>query len=383
MSEGTSSGESIEDMEPVTISFGFFGIESDPTGAAVIGHWQKAVTERTDGAITFENYVGGSLLGAMESLTGVGNGIADMSVINHSYFPQELPITAWLAGMGNEVSGSTVHDLVAGSATLHELFQTNEALLDEFAKYDLKVLSAATTTAYSQICTSPVETAEQAEGKRARASGDLWVNAMQGIGMVASDIAYAETYEGLQRGVLDCDTLTPPGWLASGVTEVATEYLPLNYAQVQNSLVLNLELWESLPADVQAIMLEESAKLSVQYAPDQYLTGMATLGNLIDDGSIRVNDVTSLSGAVDAKRADWVANMPATAPDVLSDPQALIDLYHDTLDGWTKGLVDLGFEEIATDPDSVRESYSELGDVDLTEFFDLYNEEFVSGTLPK
>ncbi|MGM7700064.1 hypothetical protein [Microbacterium sp. A84] len=75
---------------------------------------------------------------------------------------------------------------------------------------------------------------------------------------------------------------------------------------------------------------------------NSYLSGMAELGELIDDGAVKVNDVTSLAATIDARREQWVANMPESAPDGVDSPQALIDSYHESLENWTQVLVTSG-----------------------------------------
>lgn len=369
----SGNGDSGE-IEEMTISLAYFSNDNDPVSLSV-QEWQDRVTDRTDGKVTFENYWSSSLLGAGDSLSGTRDGVADMSILNNSYYPQELPITAWLAGVGNAVTGSMIHDIAGAGAAINEFFQTEQEIIDEYAAQDLKVLNVSPTSTYTMLCTSPVESAEQAQGKRARSTGDLWTQAMASVGMVATDVAYAEVYEALQRGVIDCMTAAPGSFSSLGLEEIATEFLPLAYAQTQASLVVNLSFWDDLPGELQAIMLEEAAELTGGIA-EKYLGETAVFGDLIADGTIRVNDVTALSPSVDAARAAGLQNMPSTAPDSVSDAQGMINRYSDRVDHWTQGIADSGYPVAAVDPESIREAYVAFAEVDLTDFFAEFSEEF-------
>ena len=199
--------------------------------------------------------------------------------------------------------------------------------------------------------------------------------------MVAVDVPIEESYDALQRGVTDCQVQYTEWWQVLGLTEGATEYVPVPLAQSRTFFVMNLDTWESLPAAVQQIMHEEVGPAALS-AWEVTLAGSAKFGELIDAGSVRVNDATSLIPVIDAQADEWLDEMAASAPDGVDDPQAVIDDYVDRHDYWVQALVDLGYEVPVSDPSAVRESFSALQDVDLSEFADRFDEEVVAATSP-
>jgi len=52
-----------------------------PNALASYIYWADLVTERTEGAVTFEWYPLGQLLKPTEALAGVGAGVADLSIL--------------------------------------------------------------------------------------------------------------------------------------------------------------------------------------------------------------------------------------------------------------------------------------------------------------
>lgn len=79
----------------------FSGNQDANFGRAMVA-WQASITEFTNGKITFENYWSSSLLNAISTLAGVRDGVADIGLIIPSYFPQDLPVGAWLFGLGGQ-----------------------------------------------------------------------------------------------------------------------------------------------------------------------------------------------------------------------------------------------------------------------------------------
>src|SRR5690625_4344828 len=91
---GDTTSSWVEDLDPMTLK-----VADWTAGDATTGIYGQAwvdfgerITEATDGKITFEYYWGPSLLNATDSLQGVGDGVADIGVVNSVYYPQELPI---------------------------------------------------------------------------------------------------------------------------------------------------------------------------------------------------------------------------------------------------------------------------------------------------
>ena len=141
----------LEDLEPQTLKLAdFSGDQTANFGKAMVA-WEEAITEFTEGKITFENYWSSSLLGALDTLEGVGDGVADIGLIIPSYMPQKLPVASWMFGMGAALSGSTVHDVAAGGATALETLLTYPPVTAEYAGHNVVVLQATATPAYNLL----------------------------------------------------------------------------------------------------------------------------------------------------------------------------------------------------------------------------------------
>ena len=367
----------LDQLEPQVLRLADFSGDQNANFGRAMVTWQEAVTEFTEGKITFENYWSSSLLNAMDTLRGVGDGVADIGLIIPTYYPQELPVGSWLFGLGGALSGSTVHDVAAGGAAALETVLTLEPLTEEYARHNLVVMQGTSTPAYNLLCNRPVGSLDDARGLRARAIGAVWSDTAEALGMTPVSIAWNEAYEGLQRGVFDCMVINPNQY-ADGLIlkDVAPEYVPVTFAQLQSSTwVMNLDTWNSFPTELQNFMTEESVR-AAQNIWQGYLEIEARAGDLIAAGEeIRVNDVSELEPVAAAQRAEAVQALAQSAPAAVDDPQAVIDGYLERIAYWTNVLEEQGYAVAERTPEAIIEAFGGLRDVDLSAFAERFNSE--------
>lgn len=373
----------LDQLEPQVLRLADFSGDQNANFGRAMVTWQEAVTEFTEGKITFENYWSSSLLNAMDTLRGVGDGVADIGLIIPTYYPQELPVGSWLFGLGGALSGSTVHDVAAGGAAALETVLTLEPLTEEYARHNLVVMQGTSTPAYNLLCNRPVGSLDDARGLRARAIGAVWSDTAEALGMTPVSIAWNEAYEGLQRGVFDCMVINPNQY-ADGLIlkDVAPEYVPVTFAQLQSSTwVMNLDTWNSFPTELQNFMTEESVR-AAQNIWQGYLEIEARAGDLIAAGEeIRVNDVSELEPVAAAQRAEAVQALAQSAPAAVDDPQAVIDGYLERIAYWTNVLEEQGYAVAERTPEAIIEAFGGLRDVDLSAFAERFNSEVTPNLL--
>ncbi len=368
----------LEDLDPMTLRLAdFSGDDTANFGRAMVA-WEEAVTEFTEGKITFENYWSSSLLGAIDTLEGVGDGVADIGLIIPSYMPAQLPVSSWLFGTGAALSGSTVHDVAAGGATALETVLTFEPLTQEYASHNVRVLQATATPAYNLLCNTPITSVEDAQGLRARAIGAVWSQSVEALGMTPVSIAWGEAYEGLQRGVFECMVINPNQYVDGLVLQdVAPEYVPVTMAQLQASTwVINLDTWNSFPPELQEFMIEQSVAAAYDIWQG-YLQIEADAGDLIASGGVNTNDVSALEPVVAEQRAAYVASLAETAPESVENPEAFVQHYQDRIAYWTGVLEEQGYEVAKRTPEAIIEAFAGLREVDLSEFYARFTDEMM------
>lgn len=367
----------LEELEPQVLKLADFSGDQNANFGKAMVEWENAITEFTNGKITFENYWSSSLLGALDTLKGVGDGVADIGLIIPSYHPKELPVGSWLFGLGAALSGSTVHDVAAGGAASLETVLTLPALTEEYASHNVRVLQATATPAYNLLCNTPISSLDEAKGKRARAIGAVWSTTVEALGMTPVSIAWNEAYEGLQRGVFDCMVINPNQY-ADGLIlkDVAPEYVPVTMAQLQASTwIINNDVWESFPVELQNFITRENVRAAYNIWKG-YLQIEAKAGDLIAAGEeIHTNDVSELEPIAARQRAEYVAGLADIAPAAVSDPQAVVDQYQERIAYWTDFLEAEGYEVAERTPEAILKAFAGLRDVDLSGFYEKFDEE--------
>src|SRR5688500_10169728 len=143
---GTASNESessggIADMEPITLRM---STHEGPDTATGLGFeaFKEYVEKESDGQITVENFLAGSLVGPADALKATGAGTADVAQLITSYWPQDLPVSGWLLRLGATADPSLPYGTLQQSAAINEMFLSDEALIDEYEKQNIKVLNA-------------------------------------------------------------------------------------------------------------------------------------------------------------------------------------------------------------------------------------------------
>ncbi len=110
----------------------------------------------------------------------------------------------------------------------------------------------------------PLDTVENLKGLKTRSFGTAigdWIN---GMGGNAQFMAFTEVYTALERGVIDAG-VTGGGAAHGQRWYEVTDYINGPLVSWPSSLnMINTEVWEKIPADLQQIMIEEGAKSELE-----------------------------------------------------------------------------------------------------------------------
>jgi TRAP-type C4-dicarboxylate transport system substrate-binding protein len=340
---GSGVDEAEADFEPITLVCSTALPETNVQGSAEAA-FMDYIEEHTDGKVTFERYWAGSLLPANEAVSGVQTGLADIAYGGALYTPQELPVNAWALGLGLAQSADTsAFGQLQNMLAAYELVRDTPAFEQEYNDLGLHPLAIYTQNQYGLACVEPLESPSDAEGIAASALPN-WAAEVGSLGFETTFVPFGETYEALQRGVIDC-LLSPLGGMYSIKTfEVAPYYLPIDFRTAFAIIqpVIALETWESLPPSIQAVF-EDAAIFAMQ----QYvLTDLASTRTVVTGSgtasSFDILDATAFDEALIDVKAALLEDVVATAPAGIDDPEAVIDRYELLLAQWRTELEGLG-----------------------------------------
>ncbi|QSE92768.1 TRAP transporter substrate-binding protein DctP [Rhodococcus pseudokoreensis] len=319
------------------------------------------VTDHTDGRITFDEYWGGSLLTGTDMASGVRGGVADLGMFTATYYPSEFPLTDWLSRLGNLADTDYPRGVMQANAAQADFAMSSEQVNNQFENRGMKLLfSAHPITNYDILCKTPVTTLADATGKRIRSGGGMWDDEIRALGMTPVNLSIGETYEGLERGVIDCTLASPKTVTSYGFWEVAKHYtnLPLTGINAQY-VVMNQEVWDSLAVEDQRVIWDAAYLWFQGYLEYE---GLGLEKVLVDTGTnehgLALHDpADDMLGAVKNQQAKVRASLPSTAPDRIESPELILRGYEDTMAKWHARLASLDLSRTTTD-----------GGIDLTEY---------------
>lgn len=250
----------------------------DPPGAADIltaEWWSSEVEKRTGGQVKIERFWSASLVGSYEQLRAVKSGVIQLTYLYSGYHPQNAPLTVITLLPCMNVGAPKV-----SFAAADELMRTNKAIIAELRNNNAKYLFPFTMTNHFLWSMVPMQTINNLNGLRLRSWGlnDTLFKKF-GSGMV--NLPVPEVYDSLERKAVDATIM----YISNGVSLRLHEVVKyLNVTELGNNLgcpaVINLDVWNSLPADIQKTIEEINAEMvdkCTEIGMELYKKGMAAV----------------------------------------------------------------------------------------------------------
>jgi len=236
--------------KPTKLTFSiFFPPTHGQTKAAMA--WAKEIEQRTDNKVQISVFAGGTLTKAPQCYSGTVKGISDLGFSLFAYTRGRFPVMAAVdlpMGYPNGKVASSVAQEFAKTFKPKELS-------------DVKVLYLHAHGPGLLHTKKPVKKLEDIKGMKIRATG-LSAKIVKALGGVPVAMPQGGTYEALKKGVVE-GTFGPmevlKGWKQAEVIKYTTECYSIGYTTTF-FIVMNLDKWNALPADIKKIFDEVSDK---------------------------------------------------------------------------------------------------------------------------
>jgi len=203
------------------------------------------VEKRTNGKVAIQTFPGGTLLKAKGMIDGVIAGTADIGCLCMAYQPGRFLVTnatSLPVGFPNaEVASLTLWDLY------------NKYKPEGFAK--VKVLTMFTCAPANIYAKVPVKNLDDLKGLQLRASGGV-AQVLKALGANAVGMPQSQTPEALQKGVVKGAASSLETLKDFKYAEMCKYVTMLNGPIYPFAVVMNMDKWNSLPKDVQAVFDE-------------------------------------------------------------------------------------------------------------------------------
>ncbi len=300
-------------------------MQSNWTGIGIAAHDRQSayfceiVEELSGGRVTVTNYDAEVLLGIGETFTGVADGVADLAVTASVYHRGIVPVGLYTWGVPFTIESVEEFELI-----YYELGAVD--ILDKaYAEHGVQFLSYQLSDEWgTMVSTFPINKYSDYDGKKVRAFG-LWADWLVHNGASITVVPGGEIYIAIQTGVLDAAAFgAPNAWAGAKMWEVADYFIdPSIIPYDMNEIIMNLETFNEMPADLQAIMKAAARLTNAQMSAYTLVQDVKGRQELKDGGIefIRMPD----DELIKAKEWCWATFQDLKGEDPNIDK--LIDIY--------------------------------------------------------
>lgn len=263
---GVLLSASLGTAQAETITYATWQGEASTSVHARTLHWfADEVSKRTDDKHRVRVMWGGAAAAIDEIASAVENQVVAAGDLVLPYHPDQFPL--------NNVVGffwpQPLSPIEIGQL-LGDLQKTYPTFADEMKRYKMKVLGFRPLDNYGFLCTTPVKDVEGFNGKRIRSYGVALPAVIEAMGAVPVSLSTPETYEALERAVVDCAPIEVGLGRAWEYDTVATNWMDVGLgASFGQMLVINQDVFDGLPADFQKVLVEVGSEYLKVFTDEQ------------------------------------------------------------------------------------------------------------------
>ena len=217
------------------------------------------IEEKSNGRIKIQPYWSGTFLDSGDILSGVSDGMADICL-------NLIGQTSGVQPVGDILSQRhfmEMPDMDGRTEIYRQALAQIPEVQDELAKHNMRMIDLCSTPgsvmAFTDDFASKVMKPEDLRGKVVQSSG-YYTNALQSIGVSGLVMPPSEWYTNFERGIVDVMGMNWPGNRDFGLVELAKSYITFGnsgtYSSSGQSYNINLDTWNSLPPDLQKIVVD-------------------------------------------------------------------------------------------------------------------------------
>lgn len=307
----------------------------------------KTLKEKSGGDLTLQVYTGTSLLPPAAHLSGLQDGIVDMTYHAGTYTPSDLPEDNVLAALGIGLDKSMVAMMAAA-----DFYMTDPGMTAMFDRLGIVFLGSYASPQYMLICNKPVTTLDEIKGKKIRTPSPVHAAWAESVGATPVNVPSSEMFSGLEKGQFDCvfnatnDLKSRSLWDVAKYTtllEVGAYFAGWEYA-------ISAEKWASLSEEHRQLLLDSLPGNLVNLAQKYQESSDVALAEAEDHGVTVSQPGDDLQANLNEFIATDVEPMALKAAKNLGAPDAegLIARFNETYAKWDSLLDGVSLDDAPT-----------------------------------
>lgn len=284
--DGGDGGEaSGGDAKTFTLKFSHVTTDSTPKGTAAIW-FEEELEKRTDGRIDVEVYSNSSLYGDKDEMQAVQQNSVQMLAPASAKFTTVAPALQvldlpFLFDTPDDIPSVAAPDTAVGKAIFAN---------DDLEAKNMKVLGLWDSGMKQIHSNNLTQKPADMEGKKYRIQpSDVLKSQIEAWGGSAEAIAFAEVYSALQQGVIDGGENTYSNIESQKMHTVQSNIAESNHGYIGYILVVNTEFFDSLPEDLQEILVKTAEDASTYNRDNVVALNQESKETIEADGTTEIN----------------------------------------------------------------------------------------------
>ncbi|MEL6480280.1 MAG: TRAP transporter substrate-binding protein [Pseudomonadota bacterium] len=260
---------------------------------------------------------GGNIAVEMTTFNQMGVKGGDVfRLLNDGVFDVGMTVADYTVGDAPELEGLDVPLIATDAATARKAVDAARPMVADIMEnaFGAKMLAIAPYPPQIIFCKPEVSGLADLEGLKIRGSGRMTTKLLEALGAEGVNVGFSEVPGALQRGVVDCAITGSGSGYSAGWHEVSTHVMPLPLGGWDPVVTaMNLDRWNSLDAETQALIQKEIAE---KFENPAWETAAASLET----------DLDCLTGRADCPMGDPASMtlVPVTAEDEAKAREILV-----------------------------------------------------------
>jgi len=233
-----------------TLRFAHFWPAVSPIHNELFKGWADRIESESDGRIEVEIYPSGTLSKPPAQYDAVINRIADVTATVQGYTANRFPLTQIV-----ELPG-IVKTAKQGSCVIQSLY--DEGLTSEEYEETHPVFMFTHGQGHLHTTETAIRKPSDLKGLRIRRPTQVVASLLEELGAAPVGMPAPESYQTMQRGVIDGVALPWEGVYSFRINELANHHTEIGLYSLSFVVTMNKQVYDSLPADLQQVIDDNS-----------------------------------------------------------------------------------------------------------------------------
>ena len=275
--------------------------------------WGTTLPEASGGKINVELTTHNQMsLGLGDIYPLLGQGVYDVAMTVADYAVADAP----------ELEGLDVPLLALTADEARAMVDAARPMVADIYRdrFNSHVLAIAPYPPQVVFCNAEIANLSDLEGLKVRASGRMTAKLLEALGAEGVNVSFSEVPGALQNGVVDCAVTGAGSGYSAGWWEVSTHLLPIPLGGWDSVVTaINMDKWNGLDADTQALITEQVASGFEDPAWDSAQDALVNdIACLTGNGDCPAGEARSMT-LVDVSEADFDRARDILTGEVLPD----------------------------------------------------------------